>query len=258
MKVLLADEHGAIRRGVHEWLKQVPGLLVAAELADGKGILDAVSKGAVDVVIMEICFANCCGLTVLKELKQQYPRTRVLVYTAKANTEVGVRAIKAGADGFLCKDAPAAEFMTAVREVAAGGDYISPELRSLLLCAFRSNGHCAPHERLSDREYEIALMLAAGKGPKEIGTKVGISRKTVTSHRSRILIKMNMKSDSELTIYFERNKPPDRQSGRLSGRQSVEKKPQYSPKPQPCRAPALHEGYFPLNGSCLPSPSGLR
>jgi len=86
-------------------------------------------------------------------------------------------------------------------------------------------------------------------GPKDIGAKLGISRKTVTSHRARILIRMNMKSDAELTISFERNKPPDRPS--------VGEKPQYSPKPQPCRAAGLHEGYFPLNGWCLPSPSPL-
>jgi len=83
--------------------------------------------------------------------------------------------------------------------------------------------------------------------PESIGAKLGISRKTVTSHRARILIRMNMKSDAELTISFERNKPPDRQS--------VGEKPQYSPKPQPRRVPAPHEGYFPLNGWCLPSPS---
>src|SRR5258708_3911526 len=110
MKVLLVDEHAAIRQGLRKWVNDVPGLEVAAELADARGILKAIEMGKIQLVIMGLCFAHCHGLTMLKELKEKYPRTRVLVYTAKTTSDVGVRAIRAGAAGFLCKGAPREDF----------------------------------------------------------------------------------------------------------------------------------------------------
>jgi two-component system invasion response regulator UvrY len=206
IKVLVADDHAVVRRGIRQILTEEPDILVAGEASTAQEVRDLVRGSARwDAIILDINLRGGSGLELLSELRRDGNDVRVLVLTVYPEDQYAVRAIKAGAAGFLTKESAPDKLIEAVRKIAAGGRYVSPELAETLasLVADVSNG--PPHERLSDREFEVFKKLASGRTVSQIAEELSLSVKTVSTHRTRILKKMQMSTNAELTHYGIKN-----------------------------------------------------
>jgi two-component system invasion response regulator UvrY len=201
IKVLVADDHEVVRRGLRQILAETGDILVAGEAASASEVIRLVSEQRFDVVVLDISMPGGSGIELIGEIKKLRPDARVLILTVYSEEQYAVRAIKAGAAGFLTKESASDRLIEAVRKIAAGGRYVTAELAETLasLLAGESVGH--PHERLSDREFEILKLLASGKTVSQVAQELCLSVKTVSTHRTRILKKMNMKTNAELTHY---------------------------------------------------------
>lgn len=209
IKVLVADDHAIVRRGLRQILDETKDILVGAE-ADGAGeVMRLVREQRFNVVILDISLPGASGLELLVDIHKERPDLPVLVLTIHSEEQYAVRAIKAGAAGFLTKESAPERLIDAVRKVASGGRYVSPQLAERLASALAADGKGAPHERLSDREFEILKMLASGKTVSQIAQELSLSVKTISTHRTRILRKMGMKTNAELTSYAVRTRLVD-------------------------------------------------
>ncbi len=209
IKILIADDHAVVRRGLRQILSEVPEMLVGAEAANAQEVRDHVRKERWDVVVLDINMPGASGIELLGELRREHPESRVLILTVSPEDQYAVRAIKAGAAGFLTKESAPEKLIEAVRKIASGGRYVSPELAEALASLFAGEGIGAPHERLSDREFEVLKMLASGKTVSQVAQELGLSVKTVSTHRTRILKKMDMRTNAELTHYAVKNRLVD-------------------------------------------------
>jgi DNA-binding NarL/FixJ family response regulator len=205
IKVLVADDHAIVRRGLRQILAETQDILVGGEAATAQEVLRLVREQRWTVVILDIGLPGGSGLELLGEIRKERPDAAVLVLTVHPEDQYGVRAIKAGAAGFLTKESAPERLIEAVRKVASGGRYVSPELAETLASVVAGESRGAPHERLSDREFEILKMMASGKTVSEVARELSLSVKTVSTHRTRILKKMGMKTNAELTTYAVRN-----------------------------------------------------
>lgn len=205
IKVLVADDHAVVRRGLRQILAETPDILVAGEAKSAPEVRQLVREQRWDVVVLDLNMPGGSGLELLGELHRENPGTRVLVLTVYQEGQYAVRAIKAGAAGFLTKESAPEKLIEAVRKIAAGGRYISPELAETLASMVAGEAGGAPHERLSDREFEVFKMLASGRTVSQVAGELALSVKTVSTHRTRILKKMEMKTNAELTHYAVRN-----------------------------------------------------
>lgn len=201
IRVLIADDHTMVRKGLKELLEESPEIKVAAEAGNGQEAMAAVKKGGVDVVLLDIAMPGKNGMEVLKELKDRKPGLPVLMLSMYPEEQYAVRALRAGASGYLTKSSAPEELITAVKKVAKGGRYISPSVAEVLALELNPDSARPRHESLSDREYQVLCMLASGKPLKEIAHDLSLSTKTISTYRSRILQKMNMKSNAELIRY---------------------------------------------------------
>lgn len=204
LRILCIDDHQVVRDGVRRIFdeKNVPIELGEASTA-AEATLFA-SRQAWDVAILDISLGGKSGLDVLKEIKQLRPRLPVLMFSMHSEEVYARRAINAGAQGYITKGSSSEELFDAINKVAKGGRYITPALAEQIV--FTADPHKLPHEILSNREYEIMLMIAGGKSNKEIAEQLSIDSRTVTTHRRRILDKMNMSADSELNEYARVNR----------------------------------------------------
>jgi DNA-binding NarL/FixJ family response regulator len=205
IKVLVADDHAILRRGLQQILAETPDIMVGGEAANAQEVLDLVRDQSWSVVILDISLPGRSGLELLGDLRKEKPDLRVLVLTVHPEDQYAVRAIRAGAAGFLTKESAPEKLIEAVRKIASGGRYVSAELAETLASALAGEAKGAPHERLSDREFEILKMLASGKTVSDVARELTLSVKTVSTHRTRILKKMGMKNNAELTSYAVRN-----------------------------------------------------
>jgi DNA-binding NarL/FixJ family response regulator len=201
IKVLIADDHAVVRRGLRQILTEEPDMLVAAEAGSAQEVRDLVRQQRFDVIVLDINMPGGSGMDLLSELRRDRPETRVLVLTVYPEDQYAVRAIKAGAAGFLTKESAPEKLIEAVRKLAAGGRYVSPELAEALASILAGEAKGPPHERLSDREFEVFKALASGKTVSQIALDLALSVKTVSTHRTRILKKMDMRTNAELTHY---------------------------------------------------------
>jgi two-component system, NarL family, invasion response regulator UvrY len=201
IRVLLADDHAVVRRGLHQILSETDDIQVEGEASSSDELRTLARDRRWDVVILDIHMPGGNGMELLRELRRDYPGACVLVLTAYQEAEYGVRAVRAGAAGFLTKESAAEQLIEAVRKIAAGGKYVSPELAETLASVVAGEIGGALHERLSDREFEILKALALGRTVSQIGQDLQLSVKTVSTHRTRILKKMNMSSNAELMRY---------------------------------------------------------
>lgn len=206
IKVLVADDHAIVRRGLRQILAETPDIMVGGEAANAQEVLDLVRGQHWSVVILDLSLPGSSGLELLADLRKEKPDLRVLVLTVHPEDQYAVRAIRAGAAGFLTKESAPEKLIEAVRKIASGGRYVSAELAETLASALAGESRGAPHERLSDREFEILKMLASGKTVSDVARELTLSVKTVSTHRTRILKKMGMKNNAELTSYAVRNR----------------------------------------------------
>jgi DNA-binding NarL/FixJ family response regulator len=201
IRVLVADDHPVVREGVRRVLEGAPDIRVVAEAASGGEVASAVTQASPDVVLLDIAMPGPDFLDVLASIPQARSGTRTLILSAHAEEEFAVRAIRAGAAGYLTKGYQPQDLVEAVRRVAAGRRYISAELAERLAMGLAGEGEAPRHEKLSNREFEVLRLIAAGKSLKEIAGELGINAKTVSSFRARLLSKLDLKTNADLVRY---------------------------------------------------------
>jgi DNA-binding NarL/FixJ family response regulator len=200
-RILIADDHAIFREGLKQILEDVPELVVVDEASRGQEVLDKVAKQDYDLLLLDIAMPGLSGLETLKLLRSQKPKLRVLILSMYPEEQYAVRAIKAGAYGYITKASASEELIQAIRKISAGGKYISSSIADKLLSDFEPEPEQPEHERLSDREYQILCMIGRGRTVSEIAEALTLSVKTVSTHRVHILEKMKMKTNAELTNY---------------------------------------------------------
>ncbi|MCL6101309.1 MAG: response regulator transcription factor [Bacteroidetes bacterium] len=206
MKILIADDHAIVREGVKQIVKTLPEVKQIDEASDGRDALSKLTNTNYDLAILDISMPEITGLDLLQHLKNQNIQTRVLILSFHPQEQYAVRAFKLGASGYLSKDSAFEELAMAIRKIAAGGKYVSAAFAEKLLFNEVSSVNLQLHESLSEREFQVMIMLAKGKSAAEIAAEIFISDKTVSTYRARIMEKMQMKKNAELTIYALRNK----------------------------------------------------
>jgi two-component system, NarL family, invasion response regulator UvrY len=206
IRIIIADDHAAIRRGVKDILADEADMEIGAEASTAQELLDLVRKQAWDAVVLDISLPGRSGLEVLSELKHERPSLPVLVHTMHSEDQFAVRALRAGAAGYLTKDSAPEELVKALRKIVDGGKYVGQSLAEKLAVNVDANIDRAPHQALSDREFQVLRLLASGKTVSEIADELSLSVKTISTYRSRILDKMKMKNNAELMRYALQHK----------------------------------------------------
>lgn len=206
IKILIADDHAVVRRGLRQILSETEDLHVAAEAGTPAEVVAALQRERFDVVVLDIQLPGGSGLDLIADVKRLRPEARVLVLTMFSEEQYAIRAIRAGAAGFLTKETAPEKLVDAVRRIAAGGRFISAELAETLASVVAGEAKGLPHEQLSNREFEILKMIGSGRTVSQIAEVLGLSVKTVSTHRARLLRKMNLETNAELTHYAVKNK----------------------------------------------------
>jgi DNA-binding NarL/FixJ family response regulator len=199
--VLIADDHALLREGLKRIIDAEPGMKLVAEAADGFQALDLIQKNAIDVAIFDINMPGLNGIDLMKQVKVTHPKLPILILSMYPEDQYAYRAIMSGAAGYLSKESAPELLIGAIKRLASGGKYISPEVAERLVFEVQHEYDKLPHERLSDREYQVFVMIASGKTVSEIAEELHLSVKTISTNRARILEKMQMKHNAELTHY---------------------------------------------------------
>lgn len=205
IKVLIVDDHAVVRRGLREILAETSDLHPAGEAATAAEALEKVAAERWHVVVLDVALGGQSGLDLIADIRRLSPDARVLVLTMFSEEQYAVRAIRAGAAGFLTKESAPEKLVEAVRKVAAGGRFISAELAETLASMLAGDASAKPHELLSNRELQILVKIGSGKTVSQIADELGLSVKTISTHRTRILRKMGMRTNAELTHYVVKN-----------------------------------------------------
>jgi len=196
IRVLIADDHKIVRDGLKRILSAHGEVDVTGEAADGDQALALVRAHEFDLAMVDMSMPGLSGIDLIKRLKLEKPKLRILVLSMHGERQYAARALKAGASGYLNKDSAAELLVGAIRKIAAGGVHIGDAAAASLVSADK-----APHEALSDREFEVLRLLVEGLGPTDIGDKLHLSVKTVSTHKTRILEKLNLSSTAALVRY---------------------------------------------------------
>jgi len=205
MKILIADDHAVVRAGLKQILTGVSGITEIDGVADGDEVMEKIKEKDYDVVVLDISMPGKNGLEVLKQLKSAKPKLPVLMLSMYAEGQYAVRVLKAGASGYLTKDSASEELVNAVEKIYLGRKYITPSLAEKL-ADFTWEGDKFPHERLSDREFNVFKMIASGNTVKEVAANLCLSVKTVSTYKARIYEKMKLESRVDITSYAIKNK----------------------------------------------------
>jgi DNA-binding NarL/FixJ family response regulator len=205
LRILIADDHPVFRRGLKQIIEEASDLIVAGEAANGAEALRKARTGDYDVVLLDITMPVKNGVDVLSQLKHDRPALPVLMLSMHPEEQYAVRALRAGASGYLTKESAPEELVAAIRKVSAGGKYVSASLAEHLASILQSAGESLPHETLSRREYQVMCLIAAGKTVSEVARELSLSVKTVSTYRARILEKLQMKNNAELMRYATQN-----------------------------------------------------
>ena len=205
IRALIADDHAVVRQGLKQILGDTPEMVVAGEATNGQEVLDRVRAETWDVVVLDISLPDRSGLDILKQLRSERPKLPVLVLSMHSEDQYAMRVLKAGASGYLTKDSAPDELVKAIRKVVSGGRYVSPFLAEKLALGVGTDSSRLPHETLSDREFQVLRLIAAGKSVTEIAAELYLSSKTVSTYRARLLQKMNLGTNAELMHYAMQN-----------------------------------------------------
>jgi DNA-binding NarL/FixJ family response regulator len=201
IRILLADDHPVVRAGLRQILAAAPDMAVVGEAADGPAVIEQVAAARPDVVLLDVTMPGAAFVTLLRNLKRNYPHIALLVLSVHPEDQYAVRAFRAGASGYLSKERSPELLIAAIRRVAQGGRYVPESVAEQLVARLGSNGGAERHEALSDREYEVLCLFGAGKTIKQIAADLGLSPKTVSTFRARILQKMGLRTTAELVRY---------------------------------------------------------
>lgn len=201
IKVLIADDHTLVRKGLKQILLDSGDIQKVDEAKDGKETLTKVGKLHYDLVLLDISLPGRSGIDILKQLKYSNPDLPVLMLSMHPEEQYAVRSLRAGAAGYLTKESAPGELIAAIKKVAAGGKYITASLAEKLAGEIGPDSEKLLHETLSDREYQVMCLIASGKTVKEIAETLNLSVKTISTHRTRILTKMRMDNNAQLTHY---------------------------------------------------------
>lgn len=205
IRILVADDHAVVRNGLKQIVSDTPDMVVTAEASNGQEALNKALEDDYDIVLLDITMPDRSGLDILKEIKSQKPELPVLILSMHPEEQYAVRALKAGAAGYLTKESAPEELIRAMRRVSGGGKYITSSLAEKLASVLKTGTEEPLHQALSDREYQVLCMIASGKRVKQIANELLLSTKTISTYRSRILQKMNMNNNIELTRYAIQN-----------------------------------------------------
>lgn len=205
MRILIADDHALVRAGFRQFLGEDSSITEIGEAVSGDDTLDRMRDAQWDLVVLDINMPDRSGIDILHQLRSRYPDTRVLMLSGFPERQYAVNVLRAGASGYLSKEAAADELLKAVRTVMSGRRYVSPALAELLASDLGGDSEQPAHTRLSTREFQILCKLAAGRSVSEIGKELRLSVKTISTYRSRILEKMDYSTNADLTSYALRN-----------------------------------------------------
>lgn len=206
MKILIADDHAIVREGVKQIVRGLPEVTLIEEVSDGNEAFAKICSTVYDVVILDISMPGMSGLDVLQRMKDRNIQARVLMFSFYPQEQYAIRAFKLGASGYLSKGSAFEELATAIRKIAAGGRYVSAALAERLLFQDIDPAGRLPHEALSEREFQIMIQLAQGHSVTEIAHALFLSDKTVSTYRARLLEKMSLRTNADLTMYALKNK----------------------------------------------------
>ncbi|MBB5496006.1 response regulator transcription factor [Paraburkholderia sp. MM5384-R2] len=206
IRVLIADDHALVRDGLRHILQNTNGFEVVGEASDGVGTIALVRSHPADVLVLDLSMPGRNGVELIKQIKDEMPALRILVLTMHAEQQYAVRAFKAGASGYLTKESASAELVSAVSKVASGGVYVSLAMAERFAQSLNESADTLPHQRLSDREFDVFRRIAAGQTLTEIATELCVSSKTVSTYKTRILEKMQMPHEAALVRYALRHK----------------------------------------------------
>ena len=201
IRIVIADDHTIVREGLKQLLAAAGDLNVVGEARDGQEVMQQVRDNDFDVLLLDMSMPGKSGTELIKQVKDEKPKLRVLVLSMHEEHQYAVRAIKSGASGYLTKDSASTQLVTAIRKVSAGGAFISAEVAEALALSARSQREGPPHTALSDREYQVFQMLASGTSVSEIASRLNLSVKTVSTHKARLLEKLGARNQTELVHY---------------------------------------------------------
>ncbi|REE21421.1 MULTISPECIES: response regulator transcription factor [unclassified Paraburkholderia] len=205
-RVLIADDHALVRDGLRHILQSTSGFEVSGEANDSVSTIALIRERAADVLVLDLSMPGRNGVELIKQIKEEKPTLRILVLTMHAEQQYAVRAFKAGASGYLTKESASAELVAAVTKVAAGGVYVSLAMAERFAQSLNEPTDLLPHQRLSDREFDVLKRIAAGQTITEIAAELCVSSKTVSTYKTRILEKMQMPHEAALVRYAMRHK----------------------------------------------------
>jgi two-component system, NarL family, invasion response regulator UvrY len=206
IKVLIADDHPIVRAGLKQVIEKSPDMRVEGEALNGQDVLDKVSHEEWDILILDFSMPGKSGLDVIKELRRLRPELPILVLSMHLESELAPRLLKAGVSGYLMKEGATTELVNAIRKIHGGGRYVSPALGEKLAGDLAGESGRQGHELLSDREYQVLICIAAGKTAQEIALELSLSIKTVRTYRDRVMEKLSLKNDVELSHYAQEHR----------------------------------------------------
>jgi DNA-binding NarL/FixJ family response regulator len=201
IRLLIADDHTIMREGLKRILEGAEDIEVVGEAVDGFEVLAQVRKGGFDLLMLDLSMPGRSGVELIRQVKDEAPRLPILILTMHEEEQYAIRAIRAGARGYLTKESAGTQLLSAIRKVASGRPYISNEVAEQLALDVMPSDDDFPHKKLSDREFEVFSLLVSGKTITEIADMLHLSAKTVSTHKTRILHKMAMNSLAELVQY---------------------------------------------------------
>jgi DNA-binding NarL/FixJ family response regulator len=206
IRLVIADDHAIVREGLKRIVSEAPGLQVEAEAGDGNEVMQLVREREFDVLVLDLSMPGRSGMELIKLVKSEKPKLRILVLSMHQETQYAVRAIKSGASGYLTKESAPAQLVQAINKIASGGAYISAEVaEQLALGAMPGAAAAAPHESLTDREFEVFRQLVAGTSVTEIAANLKLSVKTVSTHKANLMQKLGIANQSDLVRYAIRH-----------------------------------------------------
>lgn len=205
IRVIIVDDHIVVRKGLAQILEETEDIIVTDEASSGDELLQKIQNFKYDVVLLDISMPGKDGLMTLKEIKNVKPDLPVLIFTVFPEEQYAIRVLKAGAAGYINKQSEPEEIISAIRRIAQGKKYISPSLADLLATSISTENKSLPHDVLSDREFQVLCFIAMGKTISDIARELNLSVNTVSTYRIRILEKMKMKTNAEITHYAIKN-----------------------------------------------------
>lgn len=201
IRLLIADDHGVVRRGIADIVSGCPDIAIEGEASSGEEALELARSRRFDVAILDISMPGRGGLDVVRDLRAACPSMKVIIFSMHSEEEIAVRSLRDGASGYLTKTSADCELVDAIRAVASGGRYITPDVADNLAHYVERDSELPPHERLGRREYQVLVLIGSGLTLSEIATKLNLSTKTVSTYRTRLLAKMHLDTSAQLIKY---------------------------------------------------------